>query len=195
MLETPMTRTGQVPMSPPPREARSEITLSAIDGLSLMLLSKARGTNIAAELGKALGYAPPDGPRQCTRPPAGGGFCLWHAPHQWLIGTNAAEGAGLVRALQTALGGHTVGLLDFAGALEGLRIEGIGARALLAKGCLVDFRDQAFPPATGTRALFAEQTVFILRRDTEPVYELFYDWSSGPAISAWFQAITGSFPR
>jgi len=194
MLESPVARTGPVPDFPPTRETRPDITIAAIHGLSLILLSKARGTRITAELDNALGYAPPDGARQCTRPLAGGGFCLWHAPHQWLIGADAAEGPGLLRALRTAMDGHTVGLLDFAGALEGLRIEGEGAKALLAKACLLDFRDQAFPAGTGTRALFAEQAVFIIRRDAAPIYELFYDWSADPTIRAWMQTVTGSFP-
>jgi heterotetrameric sarcosine oxidase gamma subunit len=189
-----LSRPGPAAVKQITRSAQQEVTVTAVRGLSLMLLTKARGTTVTAELGNALGYAPPDGARQCTRPAKGAGFCLWHAPHQWLIATDAAEGPGLVRALRGAMEGHTIGVLDFAGALEGLRIGGTGAMALLAKGSLLDFRDQAFPPGTGARTLFAEQSVFILRRDAASACELFYDWSAEPAIRAWFHAVAAPFP-
>jgi heterotetrameric sarcosine oxidase gamma subunit len=191
MLELPAPSAPSAPAAMDCNDA-SALALTTIRGPGLMLLSTARnGPGIGVELAHALGYAPPEAPLRCARSRRGDGFCLWHAPRQWLIGTAPAERSSMEQALRNALAERTFCLLDCTGALEGLRVAGPGAAALLAKGCLLDFGEAAFPMGTGTRTLFAEQDVFAIRGEAAAVYDLFYDASLGHSMRGWFRTVSG----
>ncbi len=167
--------------------AAAGVTISEASHQSLFLVTKSRTTaDVADVLSEALGYPAPERVGQCAEAVPGGDFCLKFGPHQYLMKTEPDAGHEVHERLVAALAGRTVVIFDFAGGLKGLKLAGPGARDLLSKGTLIDLRDATFPPGAGTRALFAGQPSFIIRKQEGAAYEVYYDGSLEHAMQAWF---------
>ncbi len=180
----PVAVAARVPLA---HDLMHRLSVTSISGRAFFLVTQARViSGINAALADALGYPAPANPRQCTTSRSGNGFCLWHSPYQWLIGTDAMNRRELMTALVRAVEGKTVSVFDVTGGFEGLRIAGADAARLLSKGTLLDLRDKAFPPGTGTRTLFAHHSAIIVRDVSESAYDIYYDGSLGHAVRLWF---------
>ena len=70
----------------------------------------------------------------------------WLGPDEWLIVTGAENASGLAGELAEALAGLHAAVNDVSGGNIELRIEGVDARTVLAKGCTLDLHPREFAP-------------------------------------------------
>ncbi|MEO0679132.1 MAG: sarcosine oxidase subunit gamma family protein [Pseudomonadota bacterium] len=107
-----------------------------------MLTIRAAG-EAAQAVGDAVGAPAPAVRRIET---AGARALAWMSPDEWLLTAPAGEAATLAAALGEALSGRPHLVVDVSDARALFRIEGPGAREVLAKGAPADLSRDAFGP-------------------------------------------------
>lgn len=120
---------------------------------------------------------------------AGDVAVLWHGPGQWLI-VRAPAATQLADELVALLGEDTA-VVDLGHARTVLRIEGEGARDLLATGTSIDLRPAQFAP--GACALTALGKIGVLLHAVAPdTIDVYVARSYGQALLEWLNAVTSS---
>lgn len=123
-------------------------------------------------LAAAAGMALP--PALCRATLAPGGAVLRLGPTEWLMMGDAAR-ADAWAGLDT---------VDVSGAWTGWRIAGRGARALLARGAMIDLDARHFPPGHCARTRVARCPAILLPR-AEDTIDLFAARSYAPWLLGW----------
>ncbi len=102
---------------------------------------------------------------------------VWVGPDEWQI--TAAEGAQtpLQERLQAALQGIHSAVVDVSDYYTTIRISGVRARDVLAKGCSLDLHPRVFGPGQCAGSLFLKATVRIVQVDDTPTYDLQVRWT------------------
>ncbi|MEX2628752.1 MAG: sarcosine oxidase subunit gamma family protein [Tistlia sp.] len=145
------------------------VTLSERRGLALALLSgfpESRAA-AAAAVQSVLGLALPEAGHSTA---GEGGEVLWQGPERWLLVApeGADPGAGLVARLEAAVAEEpTLAVTDLGHARTVIRLEGPGARALLAKEAPLDLAPEAFPPGAVAMTRFGHLAVTLHCRGPE----------------------------
>lgn len=98
-------------------------------------------------------------PMRLTIWEAGAYSVVWMAPDEVLVLCPAGESTGAAAALEASLGGSHALALDLSAARAVFRIEGPGAREVLAKGVPIDLRPSVFVPGTARRTHLGQVAV------------------------------------
>ncbi len=110
----------------------------------------------------------------------------WLTPTEWaLLGRSET----LLERVQAACQGLTFQLTDLSAGRRLWSIEGLDARALLAKGCSIDTDARVFPVGVCAQTLLAQVPVLIIPRDgaeSVPRFSLVGDLSHAGHLRAWF---------
>lgn len=116
---------------------------------------------------KALGQALPVEPNTLTSAE----HCVcWLGPDEWLIMTAATNVSSLLERLRELLKGQHVAINDLGGGQVVMRLEGADARAVLSKGCTLDFHRDEFPQgACAQSGLAKANALFACAPDTNSV--------------------------
>lgn len=115
---------------------------------------------------------------------------LWMGPGEWvLLGGPAA----LDRAVSEACGEALHHLADVTDGRTILRIEGMAAADLLAKGCSLDFHPRAFRPGSCAQSLLAQVRVLIERPSEAPSFNLVVDRTQLAHLNAWLDLAAAEF--
>jgi sarcosine oxidase subunit gamma len=136
---------------------------------------------------EASGFALPTGPDTT----AGNGevAALWLGPDEWWIiapGPEPEAGPDLAERLRTALAGHAAGVTDIGESRSCIRISGPKARALLQKGCPLDFHPRAFTVGACAQSCLAKATVAIhLVADESAAKDAVKGSAAGPAFEIY----------
>lgn len=109
--------------------------------LNLRLNPRSSNTLEAAE--RVLGQALPLAANTFT---AGEHQVYWLGPDEWLIVTDVENILGLGGELAEALAGFHAAVNDVSGGNIKLRLSGVHARTVLAKGCTLDLHPREFGP-------------------------------------------------
>ena len=109
----------------------------------------------------------------------------WLGPDEWLIETRADLSADLLSELSTALAGHHTAVNDISGGHVALRIRGIDARTVLAKGCTLDLHPREFGPGQCARTSLAKATVLLAVADDAPTYTVIAGRSFSDYLCHW----------
>ncbi|MEM6742291.1 MAG: sarcosine oxidase subunit gamma family protein [Pseudomonadota bacterium] len=107
------------------------------------MLSLRAAAEAGADLASALG-TPAPAPRRLER--AGARSLAWMSPDEWLLQAPRDDLPALAEAARAALGDRPHLIVDVSDARALFRIEGPGARDVLAKGAPVDLSRAAFGP-------------------------------------------------
>ena len=89
---------------------------------------------------------------------------LWLGPDEWWIvapGPDPQAGPDLAERLRAALAGHAAAVTEVGESRTCIRVSGPKARALLQKGCPLDFHRRAFAAGTCAQTCLAKATVLI----------------------------------
>ena len=114
------------------------------------------GTESAERLGVELPTAPN------TWVPTDAGRAVWLGPDEWLLTSTADAPEGLearVRAAVVPLGGSAT---DVSAQRIGLRLTGLRARTVLAKGCSIDLHPRMFGRGSSAQTALGQAGVVVL---------------------------------
>ena len=89
----------------------------------------------------------------------------WLGPDEWLIGTGAESVSGLAGELAEALAGFHAAVNDLSGGNIELRISGVHARTVLAKGCTLDLHPREFAPGQCAQTGLGKAAVLLAARE------------------------------
>lgn len=144
---------------------------------------------------RAVGIAPPDRPNLVAGPAdlKLGPRALWLGPEEWLIATLPDATAATLGKLTEALADHHAATVDVSDARAIVHLSGPAARAVLAKGCSLDFHPLAFAPGQCGQSLLARAGVLIHQVSAEPVYEIYVARSLAHYLWAWLEDAAAEF--
>lgn len=124
------------------RTSAGRVSASVLSALGhVNLRADPRDGGIGRALQAVLGQSLPVEPNTLK---AGEQLVFWLGPDEFLVRTGAEQAQGLVESLSSQTRGQSATANDVSGGLCALRLEGADVRALLAKGCTLDLRADAF---------------------------------------------------
>lgn len=132
---------------------------------------------------KVLGVALPTEPM--TSANSGDIRVFWKAFDEWLIWTPEGGEGKLIADLRSALDGLRKAVVDVSDYYTVIRVEGVHARTLLAKGCAVDLHPRAFNPGQATGTGFHHATIFITLADAD-TFDVMIRWSFADYLWTYF---------
>ena len=98
---------------------------------------------------------------------------LWLGPDEWLVVTPDRRLERIERVLRDALEGQHAALTDVSHSRTILALSGPEARAVLAKGCPLDFHPRVFGPGRCAQSRLAKCRVLIHQTTAEPAFEIY----------------------
>ena len=142
-----------------------------------------------AAIGRALDLVLPTDPNAATT--SGGVTAIWLGPDEWLLTCQPGSERKLMARLREALQGVHAAVTDVTDARTILRIEGAGARDVLAKGCPLDLHPRALPPGAVAQSRLAKADVLLHRVDSgddgAPAFDLHVGRSFAGYLWAWLE--------
>ena len=97
---------------------------------------------------------------------------LWLGPDEWLVVTPERRAERIERALRGALEGRHAALSDVSHGRTVIALSGPDARALLAKGCPLDFHPRVFTPGRCAQSRLAKCQALIHQVGEAPAFEI-----------------------
>lgn len=139
---------------------------------------------VAGRLGKALGLAWPITPNTVAEGPI---KVAWMAPGQWALFGSEADLKGPVTK---ACKGSVHHLADVSAGRRLWRIQGVHARAVIAKGCSIDTYPRVMTTQSCARTLFAQVPILLIASAIGDSFEIVADVSFAGHLQAWFSEAT-----
>ena len=112
---------------------------------------------------------------------------LWLGPDEWLVVTPDRRAARIERVLRDALDGQHAALTDVSHSRTILTLSGSDARAVLSKGCPLDFHPRVFVPGRCTQSRLAKCQALIHHTSATPVFEIYVHRSFAQYIWTWLE--------
>ena len=159
---------------------------------TVRIMSWVSDSPLPGRLEQALEIAWPRSVGQVTR---GRVEVLCVGPTDWLLIAPDPDAAPLLQMLSEAFEGSPFRATDLSAALARIRIEGVNARTLLAKGCALDLHPRVFRPGCFARTRLAGMPV-IVRCTDALAFECLVTLSYGEYMLAWLTdaAAASEFP-
>ena len=145
---------------------------------SLVLLRVARPD--AGDAARRLDLAPPL--RVAGEDPQS----LWLGPDRWLLAGRRHSAPAMIERCRTRLGGLLHHAVDQSAAWAVLRIEGPGAREVLASGAALDFRERSFPEGACRPTRLAQVAAVIVAAGKDR-FDLYVDRGYGNYLLDWLK--------
>ncbi len=122
-------------------------------------------------------------------------IALWLGPDEWWLvvpGPEPEAGPDLAEKLRAALSGHVAAVTEVGESCTCIRVSGPSARALLQKGCPLDFHPRVFVAGACAQSILAKAAVTIhLVADesvTEgPTFDVYVGRSFAEYLWAWLE--------
>ena len=112
---------------------------------------------------------------------------LWLGPDEWLVVTPDRRAARIEGALRDALEGQHAALTNVSHSRTILALSGPEARAVLAKGCPLDFHPRVFEPGRCAQSRLAKCQVLIHQTDAAPTFEIHVNRSFAQYAWMWLE--------
>ena len=112
---------------------------------------------------------------------------LWLGPDEWLIVTPDRRVERIGQALREALEGQHAALTDVSHSRAVLVLSGPEARAVLAKGCPLDFHPRVFGPGRCAQSRLAKCQALIHQTTDEPKFEIYVMRSFARYAWTWLE--------
>jgi sarcosine oxidase, subunit gamma len=120
--------------------------------------SWAGAVHVPPRVGEAFGIS---WPQETGAVASGNVEVLCIGPSDWLAISHEISGTALAQTLNERFAGSAFRATNLSSALTRIRVEGIDARALLAKGCSLELHPQVFVAGRTARTRFANIPVVI----------------------------------
>jgi sarcosine oxidase subunit gamma len=141
------------------------------------------GADVRDALGKHLGLSVPEAPDAVTAD--GKTTVLWGGPKRWLVVWPDAFGLDLSQEIASALGELPAAVVDVGSGRTVLRVSGPRARYVLAKGCTVDLRPEAFAPGTVRLTAIGHYAAALHLVDDAPTFDVIVARGFAQAFWEW----------
>ena len=151
----------------------------------LVLRGDAARSGFRSAVSAALGLEPVVEPLTATR--KRDVSILWLGPDEWLVVTPDRRIERIEHALRDALDGQYAAVTDVSHSRTILALSGPAARAVLAKGCPLDFHPRVFGPGRCAQSRLAKCQVLIHQTSAEPAFELYVHRSFAPYAWTWLE--------
>jgi len=112
--------------------------------------------------------------------------CLWHGPDRCLLVSDSMTADSLLNKCQETLADVLHHAVDNSAGLAIFRLDGPGARDLLAAGCGLDFRTGKFPVGTCCRTRLAQIGAIIAAEGPER-FDIYVDRSYEAYLGEWLR--------
>ena len=116
---------------------------------------------------------------------AGAMKIYWLGPDEWLIVTPPGQQTALAATLGVALQEVFASITDVSSGQTLISITGVHARALLEKGCPIDFHPREFATGDCVQTHLAKAAVLISAVDDASSYELIVRRSFADYLGLW----------
>ena len=173
------------------RDSRGEAGVAMAErphqGIVNLRLERGDGAALAA-FAKSFGFALPAEANRTTG--AGDITALWLGPDEWWLMTPGPEpeaGPELAERLRGALSSHFHAVTDVSESRTCIRISGPRARAVLQKGCPLDFHPKVFEAGHCAQTCLAKATVLIHHAGDDPVFDIYVTRSFAEYLWAWLE--------
>jgi sarcosine oxidase subunit gamma len=164
-------------------EGGAPVTLSEQTGCALAIITarKGKASEAADALAKLARVRPIDRPAVATQD---GITLIGCGPSQWLVIAEPHRADGFLTALRRACEA-VASVTDHSAGKEIVRITGVRARDVLAKGCTIDLNPRSFKSgdAATTRMGLIDATLWQV--DDAPTYAIAVDRSIAASFWAW----------
>ena len=157
---------------------------SPIRGL-LVLRGDSAGTEFRSAVSAVLGLDPVDEPLTAAR--KRDVSMLWLGPDEWLVVTPDRRAERIERTLRDALEGQHAALTDVSHSRTVLALCGPDARAVLAKGCPLDFHPRVFGPGRCAQSRLAKCQVLIHQTKAAPAFDIYVQRSFAEYAWTWLE--------
>ncbi|MFC0448509.1 sarcosine oxidase subunit gamma [Rhodococcus jostii] len=138
------------------------------------------GAAAAAMLGVDLPTTP------STRVGRGEITVVWLGPEEWLVTTRSQSPEELEDALRTAVTPHGGAAIDVSAQRTAIRLTGVHARDVLAKGCSIDLHPRVFGPGSAVQTMLGlAGVVLIALDDTGTDYRILVRASFARYLAEW----------
>jgi methylglutamate dehydrogenase subunit D len=159
-------------------------------GLTLTLVTAARGSDAQKSIGEALGVALPQTPRVAS---TGAADVVWAGPRCWLIAGRAwSDGPTAEEALSAKLGAAAA-IVDLSDSRVIVDVAGGATRELFAKGLPLDLHPRVFRAGDTAIAMLSHVAVQIWRVDDAPLWRLFLPRATAGHIWRWMAESAAEF--
>ncbi|MGB3484942.1 MAG: sarcosine oxidase subunit gamma family protein [Mycobacterium sp.] len=119
---------------------------------------------------------------------------IWFGPHEWLICAGDRPGESLESTLRQAVTESGGAAVDVSAQRTTLRLQGVHARDVLAKGCSLDLHPRVFSPGTAAQTMLGlAAAVLIPLDDTGSDYQLLVRSSFARYVADWLLDATEEF--
>ena len=118
---------------------------------------------------------------------------LWLGPDEWLVVMPDRRLGRIARTLRAALDGQHAALTDVSHSRTVFALSGPAARAVLAKGCPLDFHPRAFPPGRCARSTLAKCQALIHLVNPKPEFEIHVARSFAEYAWTWLEDAAGEY--
>lgn len=132
--------------------------------------------------GEALGLELPLQPN--TVASSANRSALWLGPDEWLIVGPPGQWAAIEESAKKALA-RSGSVVDVSANRTTIRVEGLGARDLLALGCALDLDPRAFGPGRCAQTLLAKAQVIIEQVNANPAFSVYVRASFASYLADW----------
>lgn len=109
----------------------------------------------------------------------------WLGPDEWLIGTDAKRVSALGSELAEALAGFHAAVNDVSGGNVELRVSGVDARTVLAKGCALDLHPREFAPGQCAQTGLGRAAVLLAASGDPSTYAIVVRRSFSDYLCRW----------
>ena len=157
---------------------------SPIRGL-LVLRGDSAGAEFRSAVSAVLGLDPVDEPLTAAR--KRDVSMLWLGPDEWLVVTPDRRAERIERTLRDALEGQHAALTDVSHSRTVLALCGPDARAVLAKGCPLDFHPRVFGPGRCAQSRLAKCQVLIHQTNAAPAFDIYVQRSFAEYAWTWLE--------
>ena len=157
---------------------------SPIRGL-LVLRGDSAGAEFRSTVSAVLGLDPVVEPLTAAR--KRDVSMLWLGPDEWLVVTPDRRAERIERTLRDALEGQHAALTDVSHSRTVLALCGPDARAVLAKGCPLDFHPRVFGPGRCAQSRLAKCQVLIHQTNAAPAFDIYVQRSFAEYAWTWLE--------
>lgn len=111
----------------------------------------------------------------------------WLGPDEWMIVTAEENRAPLLKKLEEALARDICAVNDLSGGQVALKLSGVSARNILAKGCTLDLHPAEFAVGDCAQSGLAKCTVVIGLLDDAPTFSIIVRSSYSDYLLRWLR--------
>lgn len=125
---------------------------------------------------------------------AGANTAIWLGPQEWLVCSTERSGETLEEALHHSIADHGGAAVDVSAQRTTLRLQGVHARDVLAKGCSLDLHPAVFRQGAAAQSMLGSAAVVLIPLDNNGTdYQILVRASFARYLAEWMIDASAEF--